>query len=525
MSENTLDIVQLIEKNPITRFNSNDYSNKLVNKIKKEFSDTQQQLFLGSFYCYLNYNSKKDFVIDLDNVWKWCGFSRKGFAKTLLEKYFNKDIDYIILLPVQEVLLQTEKQVDMTGGGLNKEQILMTIKTFKKFCLKAKTKKADEIHDYYIKLEELIQETLEEESDELRNQLQLKEKENIEQKNIIKFQEDELNKLKKIKNKLYIGHDPIIKNLYNLGITEDLTRRLEQHKTSNPGFVYLFTYESENVILIENMIKILLKQYKKSKPEWFEIDYKRLKNVFDFVVSMYDIYKIHKSIENLDTFIMKYNRNRLTNSNKSRQHFLHKDYEKFVKENIILTNDNTKVSLKLVIQDFDKWVKDNNIHSELGIYSNTKQLSTSFVKEIKDKLDEILKINNRKMNISDKKRNIFSSKVIGWEGVELKSIKDQYQFFSKKTYCDFINEYIEITDKESDRIVCKFFITIFLNWCEKNKIKSNREDYIKNCGGYSSVFQKDFRNNIKIITGKKYFKQKSHKGVNGIFCGLKFILL
>lgn len=40
--------------------------------------------------------------------------------------------------------------------------------------MKAETKKADEIHDYYIILEELLQETLNEESDELRNQLEEK---------------------------------------------------------------------------------------------------------------------------------------------------------------------------------------------------------------------------------------------------------------------------------------------------------------------------------------------------------------
>ena len=47
--------------------------------------------------------------------------------------------------------------------------------TFKKFCIKAGTKKADEIHDYYIKLEELLQQTINEETNELRLQLQNKE--------------------------------------------------------------------------------------------------------------------------------------------------------------------------------------------------------------------------------------------------------------------------------------------------------------------------------------------------------------
>ena len=48
-----LDIVKLIEKNPITRL-SQDYQSSLLNKIKDKFSDTQQQLFVSSFYCYLH---------------------------------------------------------------------------------------------------------------------------------------------------------------------------------------------------------------------------------------------------------------------------------------------------------------------------------------------------------------------------------------------------------------------------------------------------------------------------------------
>jgi hypothetical protein len=34
---------------------SNDYNNKLLNKIKR-FTEHQQQLFVASFYCYLKYS-------------------------------------------------------------------------------------------------------------------------------------------------------------------------------------------------------------------------------------------------------------------------------------------------------------------------------------------------------------------------------------------------------------------------------------------------------------------------------------
>ena len=93
--QQTLNIVELIETNPITRL-SNTYNIKLLDKIKNNFTDYEQQLFLTSFYCYLNYNKKTDFVIDLDNVWQWLGFAQKVNAKTLLEKQFVIDKDYKI---------------------------------------------------------------------------------------------------------------------------------------------------------------------------------------------------------------------------------------------------------------------------------------------------------------------------------------------------------------------------------------------------------------------------------------------
>lgn len=63
----SIDIVNLIECNPITRFNS-EYKSKIINKIKKEFDNYNQQLFLSSFYCYLKYDKNNDFIIDLDNI-------------------------------------------------------------------------------------------------------------------------------------------------------------------------------------------------------------------------------------------------------------------------------------------------------------------------------------------------------------------------------------------------------------------------------------------------------------------------
>ena len=46
-------------------------------KIKDKFTDEEQQMFVASFYCFLKYNPTSDFVIDLDEVWQWIGFSTK----------------------------------------------------------------------------------------------------------------------------------------------------------------------------------------------------------------------------------------------------------------------------------------------------------------------------------------------------------------------------------------------------------------------------------------------------------------
>jgi hypothetical protein len=139
----------------------------MLTKIQQNFTIFEQQLFVTSFYCYLNYDAKKDFVVDLDNVWKWLGFSQKIKAKGLLEKNFILNVDYKLSL------YQPGEHSIHVKGGHNKEIIMLTVKAFKSFCLKAGTKKADEVHDYFMKLEEILHEVVQEENSELKKQLEI----------------------------------------------------------------------------------------------------------------------------------------------------------------------------------------------------------------------------------------------------------------------------------------------------------------------------------------------------------------
>jgi hypothetical protein len=173
----SVDIVNLIESNPITKLNGN-YQSKLITKVQNNFNNYEQQIFIASFYCYLKHDYEKDFVIDLDNVWQWLGFGQKVNAKRVLEKNFTINKDYKLSL------CQLAKQTNSAKGGHNKEVFMLNINTFKKFCLKSETKKADEIHDYFIKLEQILQEILQEESNELKQQL-------LQQSNEFKTVEDQ----------------------------------------------------------------------------------------------------------------------------------------------------------------------------------------------------------------------------------------------------------------------------------------------------------------------------------------------
>ena len=254
-----LNIVELIEKNPLTKL-SCDYNLKLLSKIKENFTNFEQQLFLSSFYCYLNYDPKNDFVVDLDDVWKWLGFSQKIKAKQLLEKNFVINKDYIKSLYLQV------KQSEQTKGGQNREIFMLNIDTFKKFCLKACTKKADEIHDYFIKLEEIIHLVIEEEANELKLQL---ENEKTKLKNMIQNVDKEKEDLKEktlleqfplntqciyiglIDNKTKVTNETIIK----FGQSNNLSERVKVHKKTYENFRLYAAYKVKNKIEIENYIK------------------------------------------------------------------------------------------------------------------------------------------------------------------------------------------------------------------------------------------------------------------------------
>jgi len=259
-----INIVDLIEKNPITKL-STTYNGKLLTKIKNSFKETQQQLFVASFYCYLHYSQKDDFIIDLNNVWEWLGFSNKCSAKRVLERHFILDKDY-------KVLLNQSVEQKKGSGGHNKEIIMMTVKCFKRMCLKSGTTKADEIHEYFIKLEEILHEVVEEESNELRLQLTQKDEQLIQQQSQTHTEKELLIESTllsqfplntqcvyygKIDNKSLgkPGSKMYQETLIKFGQSNNLSERVKCHKRSFTNFRLVAAFKVKNKIEIENAIK------------------------------------------------------------------------------------------------------------------------------------------------------------------------------------------------------------------------------------------------------------------------------
>jgi hypothetical protein len=246
----TIDIVKLVEDTPITRFNGN-YQHKLINKLEQRFTNDTQQMFLGSFYCYLNYNSRMDFVIDLDTVWEWLGFSKKQRAKELLLKHFEENKDY------KTEAVTRQSNCSELSGGTQREKIMLTTRTFKSFCLKANTKKAKEIHEYFIDLEEVIQEYLNEETDELRLSIEFKSSQlqtTLENNDInLKQQKNDI-LMEKFSNKKCIYLNRLSDNLIKIGSTKDiLSRKVSLDKIFGSG-LFVDAFECNNFRDIENKV-------------------------------------------------------------------------------------------------------------------------------------------------------------------------------------------------------------------------------------------------------------------------------
>jgi hypothetical protein len=465
--DSSLNIVSLIESNPITKL-SGKYNNKFLVKIKETFTETEQQLFVSSFYCYLNYDEYNDFVIDLDNIWEWLGYSQKVVAKLNLEKNFIIDEDY-----KSSPFLQ-QKQKNDGRGGHNREQIMMTINTFKLFCLSSGTKKANEIHKYFVKLERIFKFFVNEETDEMAKQLKIKDEKYLELENknselenklIIATEENKLLQIKEDYPYMYIfnlNEKDVTPPKLKIGFTKNVNNRIKPYKQTNKNGKLELVVEvlNQNIRTIENFIHSLLSNFNIAG-EVFQLDVEEAKFIVLRVVNMIKINNITNSAERCAKLSKLYENELVVVDNQLPEKISTREFScqtDFTEEPI--TNTEEKDELTASFHTFITEhciVRDDVEISSTDIIGQYRIISQSTSKEKYHKLKEYLDIKFKQSRLKTQNK---SQVVNGYKGITLKEIKynksltvsDEQNFIfhacqfspsGKVLFDDLLNEYVK----------------------------------------------------------------------------------
>ncbi len=477
----TIDIVSLVNNNPITKLNG-DYGSTIISKIKEKFNEYEEQLFVANFFTYLNYDQYKDFVVDMDLIWKWIGFSRKNECKNLLVNNFTENVDYKIEKPATASAVAgniDENGKNLGGSGLNKENILLTIRCFKKMCLRAKTKKSDEIHEYYLKLEDVMNEVVSEQAQDLRIKL----------KNSIESKEQNL--LTNFSNVpiLYIG---LAENdLVKTGYTDNAGNRLKDHKREiRSDFTFEYVYESvynreierrlyQNSELKKRRLSKVYPGRKEPQTELFRLDSKFTIHNIDKIIK-----EIKKEVESEES-----NKDKDAEINGLKLKILHleletknQDTEEINTNNIVEIQLNSMQDLDLKMKEIKKAVcynflvdfvvkeieKNNgNINFSIILTSDEfyekyvnfrvsnryqdaifneqyeKNILTKSLKNVEGIKNTVKTIDG----IQSRARSFTIDKIVQWicKNIQVpKRFRNMFRLFSKDT--EFVEEYCEIAD-------------------------------------------------------------------------------
>jgi len=414
-----LNIVELIEKNPITKL-SNEYNNKLLKKIQQNFTGFEQQLFVSSFYCYLNYDKNIDLVVDLDDIWKWLGFKQKIDCKRLIEKHFQTDIDYKYIAPehsgaslkindnVSSHFSEPTISVNEKWGGHNIQKIFLTIKCFKSLCLKSQTKKASEIHEYYMKLEEVLHEIVEEETNELK--LQLEQKDNIimeikqttEQEKLLLLKNTKKEKQRAVEQAIIIQFPVNTECIYfgtidntneagekliKFGHTNDLSTRILDHRKKYDNFILVNAFRVQNKVEIENLIKTYPKIKRQIRS--IEVNGKNKTEIIAYDATNFTIERLTKHIKDIihsKTYSID-NFNRIIKENEELENE-HKNLKEQNKNNeLLITTKNVEINELREKMEIQQKIIDSFKNDNQSVYQNVllpeDELNTKFNEFVK----------------------------------------------------------------------------------------------------------------------------------------------
>lgn len=295
--------------------------------------------------------------------------------------------------------------------------------------MKANTKKSDEVHEYYIKLEELLQDTVDEQTDELRLQLQQSDL------HIKKLENKILKKQQRLicddKNYIYIVTSPIhtTDRIYIVGRAVDLPGRLSAYnKTIEHELVYSKACKSrEHMNIIETMVLLKLDKYReRSNRDRFILPIDSNISLFIDIVNL-----AVKWFEDIEEYVCIYDDINLSLTDEELQQKFTDD-ENIRKEE--LKEYHKEYNVKNVVRKskYNTEYYEHNkeeIAKQVKIYRENNKEKIAIVKKIyaennKQKISEKMKIyaENNKMKNSERKKLHYQNnkqKIVCGCGVEL----------------------------------------------------------------------------------------------------------
>jgi hypothetical protein len=390
----------------------------------------------------------------------------------------------------------------------------MTIDTFKKLCLKSNTKKADEIHKYYIKLEKIFHEIIDDESNELREQLEMTNKNNIKEKHDILLESYDNRYI------VYLIKINNYDNLYKFGASCNIKSRFKQHKNTIKNINLIFCIESKNNLLLETNLKQWLKTTKYQTEKTFNnLKYTELIEIDDINIIINKIKELNNNLFD-NEYIQE----------------LQQKIEVLKNENTILKNENYKLKENTNIQEisinksstnddlkpiFENFIINNikyNHRSRLN-YAGIIKLFTNYITNETNNVNIVFN-NELHENLFNYIRTHFNLKNNNKTCIKDVTFIKNKIYYNDDIYKNFIKENIIIKDKskskskdKDNKIINSYLYqvsvdTIYNKFIEY--VKKNNIEYISKTNEYYSTFLKtEIKNKICEFAKSKLFVSNS----------------
>jgi phage anti-repressor protein len=245
---------------------------RLVERLNTNFTEDEQRWYVANLYMYMNYHPTDDYPINLEHVFGMIGFSNKGNAMKTIKNNFTEGEDY------KTSLIPKEKS---RWGGSGSDRIMLNVDTFKNLCMLAKTERGKQIRKYYVKLESVYNQIINDEVQQSKRELEESKR--------------ELASLKKLKTRKWYNQEPgdtiyaiKIDDIIKIGKTKNIKAR-EGYYTQNQTGDIFYIKKCHNCDLSEKVIHHILDKHRlENNKEWFDISNELAIYIIDIVCDFLD---------------------------------------------------------------------------------------------------------------------------------------------------------------------------------------------------------------------------------------------